>query len=151
MQGYLNDPERTTDVLVEIDGHRWYKTGDKGHLDKDGFLIIVDRYSRFAKIGGEMISLGAIETSINANLPEDIEILATTVPDDKKGEKVVLLYSGQIEDAQLKACITDSTLNSLMMPSLLIEVDAIPKLGSGKSDFNKAKQIALAQINTPRT
>jgi acyl-[acyl-carrier-protein]-phospholipid O-acyltransferase/long-chain-fatty-acid--[acyl-carrier-protein] ligase len=150
MQGYLNDPDKTADVLVEIDGHRWYKTGDKGHLDKDGFLIIVDRYSRFAKIGGEMISLGAIEVSINANLPENIEILATTVPDDKKGEKVVLLYSGQIEDEELKACITNSTLNSLMMPSLLIEVDAIPKLGSGKSDFNKAKKIAIDQLNTPK-
>tara|TARA_R110001606_G_scaffold399310_1_gene584736 strand:+ start:60833 stop:64297 length:3465 start_codon:yes stop_codon:yes gene_type:complete len=151
MQGYLNDPERTANVLAQIDGHRWYKTGDKGHLDKDGFLIIVDRYSRFAKIGGEMISLGAIEASINVNLPEDVEILATTVPDDKKGEKVVLLYSGKVEDAELKACITNSTLNSLMMPSLLIEVDAIPKLGSGKSDFNKAKQVALAQLNTPQS
>jgi len=150
MQGYLNDPERTADVLAEIDGHQWYKTGDKGHLDRDGFLIIVDRYSRFAKIGGEMISLGAIEASINASLPEDVEILATTVSDDKKGEKVVLLYSGKIEDAELKACITNSTLNSLMMPSLLIEVEAIPKLGSGKSDFNKAKKIAFAQINSSK-
>ncbi len=148
MQGYLKDPQRTADVLVEIDGHQWYKTGDKGHLDKDGFLIIVDRYSRFAKIGGEMISLGAIEASINTSLPDDIEILATTVPDDKKGEKVVLLYSGEIEDAELKACITNSTLNSIMMPSLLIEVDAIPKLGSGKSDVNKAKQIALDQVSS---
>ncbi|HDY85600.1 MAG TPA: acyl-[ACP]--phospholipid O-acyltransferase, partial [Methylophaga sp.] len=147
MQGYLNDAKRTADVLVEINGHQWYKTGDKGHLDNDGFLIIVDRYSRFAKIGGEMISLGAVETNINAKLPEDVEILATTVPDDKKGEKIVLLYAGNIEDVTLKACITDSGLNPLMMPSLLIEVETIPKLGSGKSDFNAAKKIALAQLN----
>ena len=150
MQGYLNDPDKTADVLVDLDEHRWYKTGDKGHLDKDGFLVIVDRYSRFAKIGGEMISLSAIEASININLPEDVEILATTVSDDKKGEKVVLLYSGKIEDAELKACITNSTLNRLMMPSVLIEVDAIPKLGSGKSDFNKAKHIALSQLNSSK-
>lgn len=147
MQGYLNDPARTANVLVEINDHRWYKTGDKGHLDKDGFLIIVDRYSRFAKIGGEMISLGAVETSINARLPQDVEILATTIPDDKKGEKIVLLYAGAIEDVKLKACITDSGLNALMMPSLLIEVEAIPKLGSGKSDFNAAKKMAIAQLN----
>lgn len=151
MQGYLNDPEKTADVIIEMEGHRWYKTGDKGHLDKDGFLVIVDRYSRFAKISGEMISLSAIEMSINANLPEDVEILATTVADDKKGEKVVLLYSGKIEDADLKACITNSTLNNLMMPSLLIEVETIPKLGSGKSDFNTAKQIALNQANLSKT
>lgn len=151
MQGYLDDAEKTANVITEIDGHRWYKTGDKGHIDNDGFLIIVDRYSRFAKIGGEMISLGAIEASININLPDDIEILTTTVPDDKKGEKVVLLYTGKIEDASLKACITNSGLNTLMMPSLLIEVEAIPKLGSGKSDFNAAKKIALDRINTPKT
>jgi acyl-[acyl-carrier-protein]-phospholipid O-acyltransferase/long-chain-fatty-acid--[acyl-carrier-protein] ligase len=147
MQGYLNDPDKTAEVIIKIDGHRWYKTGDKGHLDNDGFLSIVDRYSRFAKIGGEMISLSAIEASINKLLPQNIEILTTTMPDDKKGEKVVLLYAGTIEDVSLKRCITDSDLNSLMMPSLLIQVDAIPKLGSGKSDFNTAKKIALAQIN----
>jgi len=151
MQGYLDDPEKTADVITEIDGHRWYKTGDKGHLDKDGFLIIVDRYSRFAKIGGEMISLGAIEASISKNLPEDVEILATSAPDDKKGEKVILLYTNNIETPALNEIIANSGLNALMMPSLLIEVDAIPKLGSGKSDFNKAKQIALTMINTPQS
>ena len=151
MQGYLDDPEKTADVITEIDGHRWYKTGDKGHLDKDGFLIIVDRYSRFAKIGGEMISLGAIEASISKNLPEDVEILATSAPDDKKGEKVILLYTNNIETPALNEIIANSGLNALMMPSLLIEVDAIPKLGSGKSDFNKAKQIALTMINAPQS
>ena len=143
MQGYLNDPDKTAEVIVEMDGCRWYKTGDKGHLDKDGFLVIVDRYSRFAKIGGEMISLGAIEASINPTLPETIEIMMTTIPDDKKGEKVVLLYAGEIDEAMLKECISSSGLNSLMLPGLLIAVDAIPKLGSGKSDFNTAKRIAV--------
>jgi len=147
MQGYLNDPNKTADVIADIDGQRWYKTGDKGHIDKDGFLVIVDRYSRFAKIGGEMISLGAIETAINPNLPEGIEVLTTTIADDKKGEKVALLYAGEIEESELKLSISESGLNSLMMPSLLISVDAIPKLGSGKSDFNMAKKIALAFTN----
>jgi len=49
MLGYLNDPERTREVIIELDGKRWYKTGDKGHLDKDGFLVIVDRHFRFAE------------------------------------------------------------------------------------------------------
>ncbi|NOQ63025.1 MAG: MFS transporter [Methyloprofundus sp.] len=142
MQGYLNDPEKTAQVIVEIDGQRWYKTGDKGHLDKDGFLVIVDRYSRFAKIGGEMISLGAIEASINPCLPEEVEILSTTVADDKKGEKVVLLYVGEIDEAGLKACIAESGLNSLMAPNMFMPVAEIPKLGSGKSDFGLAKKLA---------
>lgn len=146
MQGYLNDPQKTAEVIVEIGGHRWYKTGDKGHLDKDGFLSIVDRYSRFAKIGGEMISLGGIEASITPMLPEDVEILTTAIADDKKGEKVVLLYAGEIDELKIKECIANSGLNSLMVPGLLIAVDAIPKLGSGKSDFNRAKQIAISQL-----
>ena len=142
MQGYLNDPVKTAEVICELDGHRWYKTGDKGHVDKDGFLVIVDRYSRFAKIGGEMISLGAIEASINKNLPDDVEILTTTIDDDKKGEKVVLLYTNTIDESTLKSCIDTAQLNALMVPSLLIAVEAVPKLGSGKSDFSTAKSIA---------
>ena len=47
MLGYLDDPERTAAAVVTLDGMRWYKTGDKGHIDEDGFLSIVDRYSRF--------------------------------------------------------------------------------------------------------
>ncbi len=142
MLGYLNDPGKTAEAIVELDGTRWYKTGDKGHLDKDGFLSIVDRYSRFAKIGGEMISLGAIESAISGHLPEHVEILATALPDGKKGEKVLLLFAGDIEQEQLKALIDDSGLNPLMRPARLVQLQTIPKLGSGKSDFNRARQIA---------
>ncbi|HHJ16675.1 MAG TPA: acyl-[ACP]--phospholipid O-acyltransferase [Gammaproteobacteria bacterium] len=143
MLGYLNDPEKTRESIVEIDGHRWYKSGDKGHLDEDGFLTIVDRYSRFAKIGGEMISLGAIEESLAHVIPEEVEVLATAIPDGKKGEKVVLLFSGEIDESSLTALIADANMPPLMRPARLVRVDAIPKLGTGKSDFRRAKSIAL--------
>ncbi len=143
MVGYLDDPERTADAIVEIDGIRWYKTGDKGHVDADGFLTIVDRYSRFAKIGGEMVSLGAIETAISPLLPEDVETAATTIRDSQKGERVVLLYAGNITEEKLRELIDASGLSRLMRPSEYVKVDAIPKLGSGKSDFSASKQLAL--------
>ncbi|MGD2120017.1 MAG: acyl-[ACP]--phospholipid O-acyltransferase [Chromatiales bacterium] len=143
MLGYLKDTDKTAEVIVELDGKRWYKTGDKGHLDADGFLTIVDRYSRFAKIGGEMISLGAIESTIIQLLPDDVEILATTLPDSKKGEQVVLLFSGPINEQELKQHIEQAELNPLMRPAVLLPVDSIPKLGSGKSDFSRARQIAM--------
>jgi len=54
MKGYLNAPEETAKSTVTLTGQRWYKTGDKGRLNQDGFLTIVDRYSRFAKLGGEI-------------------------------------------------------------------------------------------------
>ncbi len=142
MLGYLHDPEKTDEVIVQLNGRRWYKTGDKGHLDEDGFLTIVDRYSRFAKIGGEMISLGAIEGEIGKGLPEEAEILATAVPDGKKGEQVVLLHAG-IDRTALEALIRQSGLNPLMRPAVLLAVESIPKLGSGKSDFTTARQLAL--------
>jgi acyl-[acyl-carrier-protein]-phospholipid O-acyltransferase/long-chain-fatty-acid--[acyl-carrier-protein] ligase len=143
MLGYLNDPEKTNQVILEQEGIRWYKTGDKGHLDSDGFLTIVDRYSRFAKIGGEMISLGAVESAIGKQLAEDVEILATSLPDEKKGEQVVLLFSGGIEAPELDEHIRSTGLNPLMLPSKLIKVGTIPKLGSGKSDFTAARKLAM--------
>ena len=143
MLGYLNDPEKTADVIVELEGKRWFKTGDKGHLDQDGFLTIVDRYSRFAKIGGEMISLGAIEGAIGKVLPENIEVLTTALPDGKKGEKVILLIAGDIDQDDMKKLIEQSGLNPLMRPAEIIHVEAIPKLGSGKNDFSRAKQLAM--------
>jgi len=142
MSGYLDDPERTTDAIIEIDGIRWYKTGDKGHIDEDGFLTIVDRYSRFAKIGGEMISLGAIEAAIAPSVPEDAEVAATALPDERKGEQIVLLYTGNVTETQLKAVLDASNLPALMWPSAFLQVDSIPKLGSGKSDFCAARRLA---------
>ena len=96
MKGYLGDEEKTKSVIKTIDGIRWYVTGDKGYVDEDGFLTIVDRYSRFAKLGGEMVSLGLVESEIAKLLDEDSQIAITAIPDDKKGEKVVLLDGKQV-------------------------------------------------------
>lgn len=143
MKGYLNDSDKTEAVLVEKDGVRWYKSGDKGKLDEDGFLIILDRYSRFAKLGGEMVSLGAVEAKITQVIDnEEIEVLAVALPDPSKGEQVVLLVAGTTDMDSLKAQIRKSDLNPLMMPKEYLAVEAIPKLGTGKADFAQAKKIA---------
>ena len=148
MLGYLNDPEKTRQVIVEIDGRRWYKTGDKGHLDADGFLTIVDRYSRFAKVGGEMISLTAVEGQVRTVLQQpDLELVAVNVPDEKKGEQIVLLSAGQIDYASLKSALLVDKCNPLMLPSAIISTEAIPKLGSGKTDFNAAKALVLQKLS----
>ena len=97
MKGYLKMPEKTAEVIELIDGYRWYRTGDKGHLDEDGFLTIVDRYSRFAKIGGEMISLTTVEEEIlDACNDKNLEIAATCLPALRKGEKIVLLDAREV-------------------------------------------------------
>lgn len=144
MKGYLDDPEKTASVLFERDGIRWYVTGDKGRLDEDGFLTILDRYSRFAKIGGEMISLSAVEDRLARVLPEGAEACAVAVPDPKKGELVAALVAGMEDPGVLRKSLLDAGVEAIMVPSRFIGVAAIPKLGSGKNDVNAAKKLALA-------
>ena len=144
MKGYLKMPEKTADVIEMIDGYRWYRSGDKGHLDEDGFLTIVDRYSRFAKIGGEMISLTTVEEEIlDVWSDKDLEIAATCLPDQRKGEKIVLLATSELDKDKLKKLLSDANINPLFYPSKVLVVDEIPKLGSGKTDFGATKKIAL--------
>lgn len=148
MVGYLNDEEKTREVIVELDGIRWYKSGDKGHLDSNGFIHIVDRYSRFAKIGGEMVSLGGIEEEIakiikKEEIDESVKYVAVALEDSKKGESVVLLVSGEQEQCQkLESALKDSALPALFKPSKILYVETIPVLGSGKVDLKGAKDLA---------
>ena len=144
MLGYLNDEERTAEAIVQIDGMRWYKTGDKGHLTDDGFLVLVDRYSRFAKIGGEMISLAAVEGLISTLLDGlEVEIAATAIADPGKGEKIVLLVAGDIEVAEIRSLLQTSDLEKLSRPREIYKVDQLPKLGSGKMDLADLKHQAM--------
>jgi len=144
MLGYLDDEEKTNEVITMLDDKRWYKTGDKGHLDEDGFLSIVDRYSRFAKLGGEMISLTAVEESVRTALNEpELELVAVNFPDEKKGEKVILMIAKACELADIKKAMLNIDANPLMIPAAVSVVEEIPKLGSGKTDFKMAKKMLL--------
>ncbi|WP_300365269.1 acyl-[ACP]--phospholipid O-acyltransferase [Hydrogenimonas sp.] len=142
MKGYLNDPGKTAEVLTKIDDIRFYKTGDKGHLDEDGFITIVDRYSRFAKIGGEMISLGSVEAEIERVFGEDFDAIAVNLPDEKKGELIVLLYSADMEPSEVMETIKSGGMASIMQPAKVFRIESLPKLASGKADFNGAKRVA---------
>ena len=148
MKGYLHDEAKTEEVVVDIDNHRWYRSGDKGHLDSDGFLTIVDRYSRFAKLGGEMISLSAVEEKVRQALGGDteLELVAVNVPDEKKGEKVILLIANEMSAAEIKKKLIAADMNPLMIPSTFTNVNAVPKLGSGKTDFATSKKVAQGEL-----
>ncbi len=145
MKGYLNNPGKTDEVVIEQDGLRWYKTGDKGHLDADGFLTIVDRYSRFAKIGGEMISLAAVETALRQALAyEEQALAAVAVPDARKGERIVLLVEEEADS--ISSQLRKADILPLHRPAQVFQVDQIPILGSGKTDLAAARRLALELV-----
>lgn len=147
MQGYLNAPQRTAQALREMDGQFWYVTGDKGFIDEDGFLTLIDRYARFAKIGGEMISLSAVEGAVKAALEEpDNGLMAVSIPDSRKGERIVLLSETALDANTVKAAMLANGTQPMMIPSHWLRVEAIPHLGSGKADFAGAKRLAQALI-----
>lgn len=142
MRGYLGKPEKTAEVLQ--DG--WYRTGDIATIDEDGFLQITDRMSRFSKIGGEMVPHIKVEETLH-------ELAASTeqtffvagVPDEKKGERLVVLH--KLAKEQLQPCLeklAQSDLPNLWKPraDAFFHVDAFPLLGSGKLDLRKIKELA---------
>lgn len=144
MVGYLNKPELTKSVLH--DG--WYNTGDIGLMDADGFFAITGRLSRFSKLGGEMISHGAVEQALQEALKVGADALAVMAkPDERKGEKLCVLHTiKNLEESALR-----ETLKTLDMPNLWKpnpkdwqQVEALPLLGTGKLDYRTMKEQVAA-------
>jgi acyl-[acyl-carrier-protein]-phospholipid O-acyltransferase/long-chain-fatty-acid--[acyl-carrier-protein] ligase len=141
-EGYLNMPEQNADVLK--DG--WFKTGDIGRFDEDGFLFIEGRLSRFSKIGGEMVPHETIEQKILAALKIEEQgeriIAIMGVPDQTKGEALVLLSTLEIDQPGLRSALSAAGLPNLWIPRVIRRVDTIPALASGKMDLGACKKMA---------
>jgi acyl-[acyl-carrier-protein]-phospholipid O-acyltransferase/long-chain-fatty-acid--[acyl-carrier-protein] ligase len=145
MEGYLGKPEETAQVIR--DG--WYVTGDMVIMDEDGFITITGRLSRFSKIGGEMVPHQRIEDEIHAVLgTSDRVCIVTAVPDESKGERLVVLHS-RIDVKVVCKGLTERGLPNLWLPRErdFLPLDELPMLGTGKADLKKCKEIALAQTN----
>jgi len=145
-QGYLNKEELTKDVL--IDG--WFKTGDVGKMDDDGFLYIEGRISRFSKIAGEMVPHETVEAAITKILGLDGEserkIAIVGVPDEKKGEAIILLstVAGEAleqEQLDIRYKLLDEGIPALWCPKTIVPVDEIPVLASGKLDIKGCEEL----------
>jgi acyl-[acyl-carrier-protein]-phospholipid O-acyltransferase/long-chain-fatty-acid--[acyl-carrier-protein] ligase len=145
--GYLGDPKKTAEVLK--DG--WFRTGDVGRIDDDGFLYIEGRISRFSKIGGEMVPHETLEAAVNKVLHLDAEserkIAIVGVPDEHKGEAIVLLstIAGETleqECIDLRYRLLDEGIPSLWCPKHIVPVTEIPVLASGKLDMKSCESLA---------
>jgi acyl-[acyl-carrier-protein]-phospholipid O-acyltransferase/long-chain-fatty-acid--[acyl-carrier-protein] ligase len=144
MKGYLGRPEATREVIR--DG--WYVTGDIARYDEDGFITITDRLARFSKIGGEMVPHQKIEDELHQILgTNDRMCVVTSVPDEKKGERLIVLHTAfnGIERHHLWKKLSDRGLPNLWIPSErdFILVQEFPVLGSGKVDLKRIRQMAL--------
>jgi len=148
MIGYLGEPERTAQALVE----GYYNTGDLARVDADGFLHIVDRLARFSKIAGEMVPHLKIEETIHEVLG-DRPCAVVGIPDDQRGERLALLYTQpEITPAHVWQRLSETSLPRLWIPMRenIYPVDAIPTLGTGKLDLRGAKAKALELAGASR-
>lgn len=145
--GYLNNPERTAEALWP---GGWFVTGDLGRFDDDGFLHIEGRQSRFSKVGGEMVPHVTIEQRIvdafEFGAEEAAHIVVMGVPDQAKGEALVLLTVPKIDAGVLRERLSALGLPNLWIPKIVRHVDTIPTLGSGKIDLKACKKLAAELV-----
>ena len=139
MRGYYR-AEAPGQLEPPVDG--WYDTGDIVTLD-DGFITISGRAKRFAKVGGEMVSLASIEALAGEFWPHHATA-AAAVPHERKGEEIVLVTERPDADlAEFQRFIRGRGLSEIMLPRTVLFVEQLPLLGSGKIDNTAVTQLAL--------
>ncbi len=132
MLGYLRD---TAPGVLEGVTDGWYDTGDIVSVDAAGFVTIVGRVKRFAKIGGEMVSMTAAE-SLVASLWPEARHAVVSVPDARKGEALLLVTTRTgAEPRDLLAFARQRGVPELMVPRSIQEVGLVPLLATGKVDY----------------
>ena len=139
MRGYLSadDP----DVIEPLEGG-WHDTGDIVDIDRDGYVAILGRVKRFAKIGGEMVSLTAVEGLANAVWPEARHAVVS-IADARKGEKLVLVTDREDADVgRLAEWARSHGAPELAVPKKIMRVAEVPVLGTGKTDYVAIQQMA---------
>jgi acyl-[acyl-carrier-protein]-phospholipid O-acyltransferase/long-chain-fatty-acid--[acyl-carrier-protein] ligase len=145
MQGYLlsDNPGKLTPP-ESIYGKGWYDTGDIAHVDEEGYVSIRGRSKRFAKVGGEMVSLTTVESHATKAWP-DAQHASTCLPDPKKGEQVILLTTQK--DANSKQLLASTKgVNAISLPKKVLVVDTIPILATGKTNYPAVLSLAEEKL-----
>lgn len=144
MKGYYL-PDRPA-VLRPPEGG-WYDTGDIASIDEMGYLTIKGRIKRFAKVGGEMVSLAAVESYISRLWPE-YSHAATHLPDPKKGEQIILVTTNpKAKRETLIGFAKKNGINELSIPKIILRIDEIPVLSTGKVDYVTLRNWAEAKLS----
>jgi acyl-[acyl-carrier-protein]-phospholipid O-acyltransferase/long-chain-fatty-acid--[acyl-carrier-protein] ligase len=153
MLGYLDDPEQTARAVV--DG--WYNTGDIVTVDEDGFITIVGRASRFAKIGGEQVPFGAVEEALASltGINEDgaPRAVVTAVPSEAGGERLVVIHTPvELTPDELVKGLVAHGLPRLYIPAPadFFEIPSMPLIGIGKVDLAEIDRIGQERAQVSR-
>ena len=143
MMGYMT-ADRPGQLIPPENG--WHDSGDVVTIDREGFIQIRGRTKRFAKIAGEMVSLGAIEMLVQSLWPEDHHAVVS-VPDKRRGESIVLVTTAEeAEPNALRLFSKKAGAAELMVPGDIVKIGAMPLLGSGKTDYGSARRIAMEML-----
>ena len=141
MRGYLNPPANTQ--FRALGG--WYDTGDIVNVDAEGYVHILGRLKRFAKVSGEMISLTAVEDALAGAFPKyglKFAIAVVAKPDEGKGEKLIAATNeDRLTLEEVRAVIQGRGLSNLAMPREIKVVHEIPRLGTGKVNHRELEKL----------
>ncbi len=142
-QGYLG---KAPNPFIQIDGATWFRTGDMGYVEKDQTIVLTGRIKRFVKLGGEMVSLGAIEEAIFAEcskeklIPNDLPALAVSPMESEAGEVKLIFYSTfPIEKEKVNHILKNAGFSNLVKISTVHQLKEIPILGTGKVNYRGLK------------
>lgn len=145
MLGYYR-PDNPGHLEIIADG--WHDTGDIVSMDEEGYVTIKGRAKRFAKIAGEMVSLAAVE-QICSGIWADDALAVVAVPDDKKGERLILVTTRvDATRRQVLDWMKEHGATELMVPSDILIVDALPLLGSGKTDYVELNRLVHQRLTS---
>ncbi len=144
MKGYLrNEKPGVLEPAESEYGSGWYDTGDIVDIDADGFIRIKGRVKRFAKIGGEMVSLSMVEEMASQCWSDDMHAVVS-IPDSSKGEQLILVTTRQnAQRKELSAYAKESNIGEINVPKKIIEVESLPLLGTGKTDYQSVKALVV--------
>ena len=141
MRGYLN--REANEKFLAANG--WYDTGDIASVDEDGFLQILGRLKRFAKVSGEMVSLTAAEEALAGAFPQyglRFQVAVLARPDPDRGESLVAVANDRrLSMEELRAAIRAKGLSNLYVPREIKYIREIPKLGTGKVDHRELQKL----------
>lgn len=147
MLGYWRDSNpRVLEKPSSSFGEGWYSTGDLAHIDEDGFLQILGRVKRFAKVAGEMVSLEVVERIADTASPHSVHA-AITRPDAGRGEMIIICsQDANLKRDQLQRAARELGAPELAIPRRILHIDKIPMLGTGKKDYPQISKLAEEQI-----